>query len=63
VDATALERRAWPLIREWRRGRRRLLSARTSGVCAAFVFLFAFGEFEIASLLGVKTWTVALFDA
>ena len=29
----------------------------------ALVFLFAFGEFEIASLLGIKTWTVKLFDA
>jgi len=27
------------------------------------VFLLVFGEFEMASLLGVKTWTVTLFDA
>jgi hypothetical protein len=35
------------------------------GPWAAFaaVFLLAFGEFELASLWGVKTWTVALFDA
>ena len=35
------------------------------GPVAAFavVFLFAFAEFEMASLLVVKSWTVALFDA
>jgi ABC-type Fe3+ transport system permease subunit len=27
------------------------------------VFLLAFGEFEMASLLGIRTWTVSLFDA
>jgi len=27
------------------------------------LFLLAFGEFEMASLLGIKTWTVTLFDA
>ena len=27
------------------------------------MFLLAFGEFEIASMWGVKTWTVTLFDA
>jgi hypothetical protein len=33
--------------------------------CLAFalVFLFAFGDFELASLWNVKTWTVSLFDA
>jgi iron(III) transport system permease protein len=30
---------------------------------AVVVFLLAFAEFEIASLLGIHTWTVALFDA
>jgi iron(III) transport system permease protein len=29
----------------------------------AMVFLFAFAEFEMASLMMVKSWTVALFDA
>jgi ABC-type Fe3+ transport system permease subunit len=35
------------------------------GPIAAFavVFLCAFAEFEMASLMGVKSWTVALFDA
>jgi ABC-type Fe3+ transport system permease subunit len=35
------------------------------GAVAAFavVFLSAFGEFEMASLMGVKSWTVAMFDA
>jgi ABC-type Fe3+ transport system permease subunit len=35
------------------------------GLVAAFalVFLCAFTEFEMASLMNVKTWTVALFDA
>lgn len=35
------------------------------GAIAAFavVFLCAFAEFEMASLMVVKTWTVALFDA
>jgi ABC-type Fe3+ transport system permease subunit len=35
------------------------------GPVAAFavVFLFAFAEFEMASLMIVKSWTVALFDA
>ena len=36
-----------------------------AGPAAAFavVFLFAFAEFEMASLMVVKSWTVALFDA
>lgn len=29
----------------------------------ALVFLLAFGEFELASLFGISTWTVSLFDA
>ena len=35
------------------------------GPVAAFgvVFLFVFAEFEMASLMGVKSWTVSLFDA
>lgn len=32
-------------------------------VALASVFLLAFGEFELASLVGVKTWTVAIFNA
>ncbi|MGO8705943.1 MAG: hypothetical protein ACLQVA_19245 [Candidatus Brocadiia bacterium] len=38
-------------------------SARPTGAAFALVFLSAFAEFEIASLLGIKTWTVVLFDA
>jgi len=36
-----------------------------AGPVAAFavVFLFAFAEFEMASLMVVKSWTVALFDS
>lgn len=30
---------------------------------AALFFLFAFTDFELASLLSIKTWTVRLFDA
>jgi ABC-type Fe3+ transport system permease subunit len=35
------------------------------GHVAAFVvvYLFSFAEFEMASLMGLKTWTVTLFDA
>lgn len=32
-------------------------------VAFTLVFLFAFGDFELASLWNVKTWTVSLFDA
>ena len=32
-------------------------------VALVLVFLLAFGEFEMASLFGVKAWSVALFDA
>jgi hypothetical protein len=49
------------------RGLRLLLFlARSSGkpfaASALLTFLFAFSEFDLASLLGVKHWTVALFD-
>jgi ABC-type Fe3+ transport system permease subunit len=37
--------------------------ARGMAAALAVVFLCAFGEFEMASLMGVKSWTVALFDA
>jgi iron(III) transport system permease protein len=33
------------------------------GVTSVFVFLLVFCEFELASLLGIGTWTVKLFDA
>ncbi len=36
---------------------------RAGMVAFGLVFLLAFGEFEIASLMGVRTWTVGLFDA
>ena len=42
----------------WLRG-----AGRAAGVAFAVVFLFAFGEFEMASLFGIRTWTVVLFDA
>jgi len=32
-------------------------------VAFSVVFLFALGEFEMASLLGINSWTVKLFDA
>lgn len=37
--------------------------ARAPLAAFALVFLFSFGEFEMASLLNVPSWTVALFDA
>jgi hypothetical protein len=42
-----------------------LRTGSASGCIAAFavVFLCAFSEFEMASLMVVKSWTVALFDA
>ena len=42
----------------WLRG-----PGRAFGVAFAAVFLLAFGEFEMASLLGIRSWTVTLFDA
>lgn len=36
---------------------------RAGMVAFGLVFLLAFGEFEMASLMGVRTWTVGLFDA
>jgi len=33
------------------------------GVAFALVFVFAFGEFELASLMAIRTWSVSLFDA
>lgn len=38
-------------------------SGRVLSVAFALVFLFALGEFEMASLMGIRTWTVKLFDA
>jgi len=37
--------------------------ARKTCVAFAVVFLFAFADFDLASLLNVRTWTVRLFDA
>ncbi|MBL7223602.1 MAG: hypothetical protein ISS72_07105, partial [Candidatus Brocadiae bacterium] len=51
-------RTLWSAIGLWLRG-----SGRAAGVAFAAVFLLAFGEFEMASLMGIRTWTVALFDA
>jgi len=36
---------------------------RSYALAFGVVFLLAFGEFELASLFGVSTWSVALFDA
>jgi iron(III) transport system permease protein len=36
---------------------------RVVAIAWAAAFLLAFGEFEIASLMGVRAWTVKLFDA
>ena len=38
-------------------------AGRSPAIAFALVFLFAFGDFELASLWSVKTWTVAVFDA
>lgn len=43
---------------QWKAG-----CARAPMAAFALVFLFAFGEFEMASLMNVPSWTVALFDA
>lgn len=51
-------RRAASKLGFWLRG-----PGRAAAVGFAVVFLLAFGEFEMASLLGVGTWTVSLFDA
>ena len=36
---------------------------RDLAVAFTLVFLLAFAEFEMASLMGVRTWTVSIFDA
>lgn len=46
---------AWSL---WIRG-----SARTVALAAAIVFLLAFGDFQLASLMSIPAWTVWVFDA
>lgn len=51
-------RTPWAALALWARG-----PGRAVGVAFAAVFLLAFGEFEMASLLGIRSWTVALFDA
>jgi ABC-type Fe3+ transport system permease subunit len=63
VSAEALH--CWRLLRgkadwtfRWKAG-----CARAPLAAFALVFLFAFGEFEMASLMNVRSWTVALFDA
>jgi len=63
VSAEALH--SWRLLRgkadwafRWKAG-----CARASMAAFALVFLSAFGEFEMASLMNVRSWTVALFDA
>jgi len=38
-------------------------AARPAGVAFCLVFLLAFAEFELATLMNVRTWTVRLFDA
>ena len=39
------------------------LWGRPAGIALALTFLMAFGDFELAALLGVRSWTVTLFDA
>lgn len=63
VSAEALH--SWRLLRgkadwffRWKAG-----CARAPMAAFALVFLFAFDEFEMASLMNVPSWTVALFDA
>ena len=60
------------LLRPGERGARALASyivfmargpVRAGLVAFGVVFLLAVGEFEMASLMGVRTWTVGLFDA
>jgi len=54
-----------PGLGYWLTHLRLLLGAElgTGVVAGALVFLLAFGDFELASLLSVTHWTVALFDA
>ena len=54
-----------PLARpRWERWLFQLRSAgRAPWMTGGLVFLFAFTDFELASLWSLKTWTVALFDA
>lgn len=48
----------------WERWSFRLRGAgRAPWMAGGLVFLFAFTDFELASLWSLKTWTVALFDA
>ncbi len=51
-------RRRWSALAIYSRG-----PARTAATAFALTFLLAFQEFEIASLMAVRTWSVWLFDA
>jgi iron(III) transport system permease protein len=51
-------RKFWPSLRFWLSG-----PARVPALAFSLVFLFAFGDFELASLLYVKSWTVTIFDS
>ncbi len=52
------------MLRRFERWIFRLRSAgRAPWMAGGLVFLFAFTDFELASLWSLKTWTVALFDA
>jgi len=60
--------RALLAVRPGRAGRRRIAHGWKNlpgppVLAGALVFLLVFGEFEMASLLGVRTWTVTLFEA
>ena len=55
---TALSGRGWNNLRFRLRG-----SGRAPWMAGGLVFLFAFTDFELASLWSLQTWTVALFDA
>lgn len=64
AEAAFVHRLACPDTRRWQRWG---FFIRAAGAAPSLVlgllFLLAFSEFELASLWGVKTWTIALFDA
>jgi hypothetical protein len=52
--APAFSARVWFRLRH---------AGRAPWIAGALVFLFAFADFELASLWSMRTWTVAIFDA
>ena len=64
VCAEAVHAHALLARTRWERWIFQLRAAgRTPWMAGGLVFLFAFTDFELASLWSLKTWTVALFDA